>query len=150
MTLRPTGPVAEVPPSTRSRLLAVARLRAPLETGGVLLGVRRSPHNWTVTGFVEVPSLRPDRRRYEADPRAVRDWVDRPVVRGRRVVGMFHTHPEGPATPSPLDSRSAAAGLLHAIVGRGREIRAFWRGDPGRPLTEVALSGPGFPVGSDP
>jgi proteasome lid subunit RPN8/RPN11 len=62
--------------------------------------------------------------------------------RGWSVGGVFHSHPQGPAAPSPTD---LAAGMdpewIHVIVGLGRpgspEVRA-WRIEDGEAV-EVAL-----------
>jgi proteasome lid subunit RPN8/RPN11 len=133
---------ARIVPSALARLRHLASVRSPVETGGLLLGAQTSARHWTVRTLVELLDPSPSNRRYRADPHAVRDRIYRRVGNLSAVVGMFHTHPDSPASPSALDSRAAAAGYLHAIVGAGeptRPIRVFHRTIPGDPLSELRV-----------
>ncbi len=66
-------------------------------------------------------------RRFEVDP-ALRLRLQRTLRgRGRRVVGVYHSHPDGPARPSPRDLEAAwEPDLVWLVVGvrKGRAVRS--------------------------
>ncbi|MFI5415529.1 MAG: Mov34/MPN/PAD-1 family protein [Candidatus Lutacidiplasmatales archaeon] len=106
---------------------------------------------------MELRNIEPATNHYRADPCEVRDGVFRPEGGRGPVIGMFHTHTRGAATPSALDSRTATAGYIHVIAAvevRYPRIRAFRRDVPNGPLTELQLGlgsqsgGPGCPGGA--
>jgi proteasome lid subunit RPN8/RPN11 len=59
------------------------------------------------------------------------------------VLGCFHSHPDGPATPSEPDRARAWPGLIYLIVGVPvtgfGPMRAFGLGEGGDPLPELVL-----------
>jgi len=60
---------------------------------------------------------------------------------GLHVVGFYHSHPNGPATPSAADLAGAWPGYVYVIVahgGAGPEVRA-WRLAPDRSGFEEVL-----------
>jgi proteasome lid subunit RPN8/RPN11 len=131
-----------LPRRWRRRLYAIAHRRAPRETGGLLVGKGWSGTALSITGVIEIPPRTPMFWRYEGDPWQVYDWTESPRSPRDRVVGMFHTHPASAPTPSAFDSRAAAAGLVHAIVGCERSrsrVRVFRRAHPDAPFREVPL-----------
>ena len=101
-----------------------ARLTAPLECCGLLLGV-----GTTIT------EARPARNvhlspqtHFEIDPQAMIDAHRAARAGGPQVLGYYHSHPRGPAQPSATDRAMAARdGAIWAIV-TGDEI-TFWRDD---------------------
>ena len=66
-------------------------------------------------------------RRFEVDP-ALRLRLQRTLrASGRRVVGIYHSHPDGPARPSPRDLEAAwEPELVWLVVGvrGGRAVRS--------------------------
>lgn len=109
--------------------------QAPLESCGLLAGKRDRVENILfVRNQTESPT------RFVMDPyeqlRAF-DWIE---SNGLELVGIFHSHPAGPATPSPTDLAEAAYEVVHLIWSRNQgswQARAFWIED-GR-ATEVEL-----------
>src|SRR5256885_11334251 len=89
------------------QIMDAAEAAYPAECCGLLVGTR------TPNGVVEVtrvhasPNLGRQRDRFEIDPRL---WVDLSRALGKgphRVVGLYHSHPDGPAQPSAADLESA-------------------------------------------
>ena len=120
----------------------------PGECCGLLVGVQ---HN---NGVHEVKRVTPSRNlgkapdRFEIDPQL---WVD--VTRAHRggllrVVGLYHSHPDGPAQPSAIDLEAAwGEELVWLIVGvDGRngapqavQVTAHLLDHGGRQFREIAL-----------
>ncbi len=95
---------------------AAAEASYPKEACGILLG-----QGIRITGFSEACNVHPaPETHFEIDPqtlinvhRAARDG-------GLQVLGYFHSHPKGPASPSETDRAMAAAdGAIWAIRGEG-------------------------------
>jgi proteasome lid subunit RPN8/RPN11 len=105
------------PRAVRERLEAWAREGHPFEVCGLLFGRREGER-------VEIVDARrcPNAARERAHDRfeiAARDLMaaDREALeRGLALVGTWHSHPDGPATPSKLDRAAAWPGGVHAIV----------------------------------
>lgn len=116
-----------------------ARARAPREACGLLVGRR---HN----DVVEVLEVHPAQNialapeRYEVDPADNLETQRLARARDLEVVGVWHSHPEGPATPSESDRREALPGWVYVIVdARSGECRAWLAGEGG--FVELELAG---------
>lgn len=115
-----------LPSACRRRMVRHARRDAPRECCGFLIGDGRR-----VTSIVEVANVSPGLTRYRVDPRehiALRRAL-RQDPRGVAIVGVYHSHPAGPAAPSETDIAEAHyPDWVHVIVGlegaRAR-VRAF-------------------------
>jgi proteasome lid subunit RPN8/RPN11 len=97
---------------------------APLEACGLLAGREsRVERIWTVPNQAESPV------RYVMEPVAqlkALEWID---SNGMDLLGIFHSHPAGPETPSPTDIAEAAYPAVQVILARsaGRwSARGFW------------------------
>ncbi len=100
---------------------AARRFGPDIETGGMLLGVIDE-----ATGVVHVdiatpstPDSRCSRLHFEHGTEGSQDLVDHYVKRtGRQTtfIGMWHTHPAGPAQPSPTDE-AGMANLVTPVLG---------------------------------
>lgn len=75
------------------------------------------------------PNRAADRRtRFELDPAAVVAAEDRARARGLAIVGVWHSHPRGPARPSDADRAAALAwgtGWLSVLSAPG--ALSCWR-----------------------
>ncbi len=102
----------------------------------------------TVTDFVHFPGPL-QRERFELCPSWVLAELSRQRRAGRRIVGYFHTHPEGRSVrPSPRDRAGHPPGALVLIVSH--ELWMFyqvgWEGDDWAPLASGTLiADQGFP-----
>lgn len=119
---------------------AMAELRAhcararPEEACGLLIGA-----GCAVARVEPAENVAEDRRhRFEVDPRLLlrlhRELRDGPQA----VLGVYHSHPEGRAEPSPVDlAKALDPTLVWLIVGADGAARA-WRIEDGR-ARELAL-----------
>jgi desampylase len=109
------------------RLIAEARAAFPDECCGLLLG-----------RFGRIQTLQPTQNvhptpetHFEIDPAALIAAHKAERAGGPRVVGYYHSHPNGRAEPSPTDRASAARdGKVWAIVANG-DVRFFRDGEDG-------------------
>ncbi len=123
-----------LPAALRARLWAHARAELPRECVGVLGGR---------AGAQAVETLYPLRnaaptpeRAYLADPLELLRALRAMRGEGLRLIAIYHSHPRGPAWPSPEDLRLARYGVPHLIADvAGGELRAFLLPD----VVEVAL-----------
>lgn len=115
----------------RQQIVAWAASAYPHEGCGLLLGRCEGPE----TCVVEVRAARNIRTerawdRYEIDPADYLAAETAASAAGIEVVGIWHSHPDHPARPSPTDREFAWAGwsyLIAAVVAAGvTELRA-WR-----------------------
>jgi proteasome lid subunit RPN8/RPN11 len=100
------------------------RAHAPLEACGLLAG-----KDARVEKVIEVRNRARSAVRFAMDPveqwNAFR-WID---SHGLDLVGIFHSHPNGPAVPSPTDIAEAAYAVVHVILVHTEEMwhaRGFW------------------------
>lgn len=131
MTAPPT-PSLHLPAALRARLWAHARAELPRECVGVLGGARGG-----VEALYPLHNAAPDpERAYLADPLALLRALKGMRAEGFQLAAIYHSHPRGPAWPSPEDVRLARYPVPHLIadVRRG-ELRAFLLPE----LREVAL-----------
>jgi proteasome lid subunit RPN8/RPN11 len=118
-------------------MVAHARAESPRECCGLLVG--------DVSAIVERVAARnidpSPHRRFEIDPRDHIELNRRLRGTGREVVGVYHSHPHGPATPSASDvSEAFYPEFVYVIVsldGTAASVRAFAIRDGG--FTEIAL-----------
>lgn len=115
---------------------AIAAMRRHAETGypsevcGLLLGTIAAAA-WQVDEARAVANLNEERAgdRFRLDADAYQR-IDRELRgSGREIVGVYHSHPDCPAKPSPTDLASAWEGLVYAIVsvsGAGAGEVRFW------------------------
>ncbi len=103
----------------------------PHEICGLLIG-RIDPQGWIVTEARAVKNLNQERAgdRFELDPAAYQR-IDRELRgSGLEIIGVYHSHPDCPARPSPTDLGHAWEGFAYPIISvceaRVREIRC-WR-----------------------
>jgi proteasome lid subunit RPN8/RPN11 len=111
--------------SVRDAIVAHARRDAPRECCGLLIGRGRRVDLALPMANV----ARSGRTRFQVDPAehiAVRR-VLRHVTPTLEIVGLYHSHPEGPAVPSARDIAEAHyPDWLFVVVGRGgRTVRAY-------------------------
>lgn len=97
-------------------MCADAAARAPEEACGLLLG---TPDR--ITSAIAAQNQALDRARaFEIDPAMLLSAQRQERAGGPRVVGYYHSHPNGAPFPSAVDAdRAVADGRLWVIVARG-------------------------------
>jgi len=89
----------------------------PLEMCGLLLG-SMDDNGWQVHDVRAVANLNTDRAadRFQLDPAAYQA-IDRELRgSGNEIIGVYHSHPDCPAKPSPTDLASAWEGFAYPII----------------------------------
>jgi len=102
----------------------------PLEVCGLLVG-QQDHEGWQVSDVRPVTNLNTDRAadRFQLDPAAYQS-IDR-ELRGseNEIIGVYHSHPDCPAKPSPTDMASAWEGFAYPIIsvcdGRVSEMHCW-------------------------
>jgi proteasome lid subunit RPN8/RPN11 len=125
---RRTTVLIRLDPIQRARLARFAIRAYPREACGVLVGRRRGD-SIDVDDVLPAGNLAARADRFELDPG---DLVaaDRDArARGLDLVGVWHSHPDAEARPSPADVDGAFGGWAHVIAsiagGALAELRAF-------------------------
>ncbi len=125
-------------------LLAQARAAVPREACGLLLG-RRQDGVAVVERVHAARNIAADPARFEADPLDHLAAQREARAAGLEVLGAWHSHAEGPATPSASDAREALPGWVQVIVdARTGEWRAWSLGRDGvvNEMERVLAPGP--------
>lgn len=89
----------------------------PLEICGLLIG-NITGRNWQISDIRPVANLNRERAadRFALDP-AGYQAIDRELRgTGSEIVGVYHSHPDCPARPSPTDLESAWEGFAYPII----------------------------------
>jgi proteasome lid subunit RPN8/RPN11 len=101
-----------------AQIVAEAQSSPGIEICGLLLDGRAVP----CRNVADRPAIR-----FEIDPAALIAALRDERCGGPRILGCYHSHPSGSATPSPRDAADAAAnGWLWLIVGAQGTVSA-WR-----------------------
>jgi len=108
-----------LPPGQLRQIVDAAEAAYPGECCGLLVG-RDMPGGVEVTRAHASANLGKQRDRFEIDPRL---WVDLSRALGKgpqKIVGLYHSHPDGPAQPSSTDLEAAwGEELIWLIVSVG-------------------------------
>ena len=129
-----------LPRTLINQLLTQAQQHAEVEVCGLIgraVGDTGSSHCYPVTNIAADPA-----HRFTLDAAEQIDAMRQMRERNEELFAIYHSHPDGPALPSPTDQRLAAyPGVLYLIISLGTtgvlEVRGF-RLDQEK-LTEVPL-----------
>jgi len=114
--------VLELSDDLAAAVLVAAARAYPLECCGLVEGLD-TKEGWRVFAIHETKNVASDpRRAFLIDPQAQFDLMR--ALRGseRRVVGCFHSHPDGAPEPSATDRAGAyEVGFLYLIAAGGLE-----------------------------
>ena len=129
MTAAASPQVLQLPAGVADALAAHVRTELPNEACGLLSG---DPATGSLRRFHPARNVHRSPLRFSLDPRdLVRITYEIEAAR-EELLAIFHSHPNGPAEPSPTDVREARyPAALHLLSGRGGELRA-WRIRDGR------------------
>ena len=131
IAIHPCAMVITVTREALDAMIKAAERSAPCEACGMLLGTGADIKQFQQASNVhQTPQTH-----FEIDPQALIDAYRNARSGGLQVLGYFHSHPSGPAMPSPTDLRLAARdSAIWAICGKttdGSDIRFFRAGDAG-------------------
>ncbi len=99
---------------------------APLEACGLLFGADGVERASVVANVSDDPA-----RRFEIDPTALIAALRVERGGGDRVIGYWHSHPSGDATPSATDAAMAAADGKIWVIAAGDAVTAWRAGASG-------------------
>ncbi len=102
----------EIPQTIFDQLVAQAKAEAPLEACGILAG-----RNGAVEKFYPMTNVNHSSVYYMMAPREQFDVVKDIRAAGRKMLAIYHSHPETPARPSAEDKRLAyTPGVIYLIL----------------------------------
>jgi len=98
-------------------MLDIAAKGYPDEICGLLIG-KASAQGWDIAEVRQVANLNEERAadRFQLDPAGYQQIDAELRGSGVEIVGVFHSHPDCPAQPSPTDLSSAWEGFVYPIV----------------------------------
>jgi proteasome lid subunit RPN8/RPN11 len=97
----------QIPAAFLAQIMAEARAAAPRECCGLIEGLWRG-ETAEALALHATENLAAGRDRFEIDPAAHIRLLRRLRGTERRIIGCYHSHPEGAALPSPRDRDGAA------------------------------------------
>jgi len=116
----------------------------PLEICGLLIG-RLADDGWHVSQARPVANLNSERAadRFQLDP-AGYQAIDRELRgSGEEIIGVYHSHPDCPARPSPTDLGSAWEGFAYPIIsvceGDAKEILGWCINSTGSAFMQTGI-----------
>jgi len=132
----------------------------PKECCGLLVG-RDEGQDLRVTRVVPSANLDPagGTRAFEIDPALILEWTKRLRGTPERLIGHYHSHPDGPAQPSATDLDHAwEPGRIWLILGvrggpegpSGGRLAAFRYEEEGEAKAFVPVALAAVPAGPDP
>ena len=106
-----------------ARVLMAASRAYPNECCGLIEGTD-SDDGWRALAIHDAKNIAEDpRRRFLIDPQAQFDLMRRLRGADTRIIGCFHSHPDGEAKPSASDRAEAyETNFLYVIAGGGPEV----------------------------
>ena len=112
----------------QAQLLAEAAAMPEREVCGLLFGVAGE----AVTAVQPCVNVAVDTARtFEIDPASLIAAHRAQRAGGPSLIGCYHSHPNGPATPSPRDRDAAWDGSFLWLIIAGHRIRAWSAAAPG-------------------
>jgi len=125
-----------LPASCKEAMQCQGEAGYPHEICGLLIG-SITEHGWMIAEVRQVDNLNSERAadRFELDPAAYQR-IDRELRgSGHEIVGVYHSHPDCPAKPSPTDLGSAWEGFAYPIIsicdGKAADLRCWSVNDSG-------------------
>ena len=116
-----------------AQILADAAAAPDREVCGLLLGDAEA-----ITDVRPAANVADDpARAFEVDPRVLFAALRAAREGGAKVIGHYHSHPNGSAAPSARDAEAAEPGWLWMIVADG--ATRLWMAEAGRRFCSVAL-----------
>ncbi|MDQ7001240.1 MAG: M67 family metallopeptidase [Ghiorsea sp.] len=104
-------------PETLPMMQDIAAQGYPDEICGLLIG-QVDAQGWHISEVRQVDNLNEERAadRFQLDPAAYQTIDSELRGSGQEIIGVFHSHPDCPAKPSPTDLTNAWEGFVYPIV----------------------------------
>ncbi len=98
-------------------MLHIAKRGYPDEVCGLLIGCDHTG-GWQVNEVRQVDNINQERAadRFQLDPAGYQSIDSEFRGSGQEIIGVFHSHPDCPAKPSPTDLTNAWEGFVYPIV----------------------------------
>jgi len=113
-----------LPPTLRTQVLREAEAALPRECCGLLEG-RREGKRFHLLALHAVKNLAAHPDRFEMDPRGQIAAQKAARAAGNRIIGCYHSHPNGKAEPSAADLQGAGEEDFLWLVAAGGSLAAF-------------------------
>jgi len=140
----PASQACQIEPSSIQCMQQWAESGYPNEICGLLIGTINT-QGWLISKVVQIDNLNHARAsdRFQLDP-AGYQAVDKSLRgSGEEIIGVFHSHPDCPAKPSPTDMENAWEGFLYPIIsvhqGKIHELRGWCVNDAGKQFQSVPM-----------
>ncbi len=117
-------------PDALQTMQAIAAKGYPDEVCGLLIG-KGNAQGWQVAEVRQVANINQERAadRFQLDPAGYQAIDSELRGSGLEIIGVFHSHPDCPAKPSPTDLSNAWEGFVYPIVsvvrGQVAEVRCW-------------------------
>ncbi|MDQ6963335.1 MAG: M67 family metallopeptidase [Mariprofundales bacterium] len=102
----------------------------PYEVCGLLIGSTTPSGDWSISEARQVDNVSRERvaDRFLLDPVGYKQIDSELRSSSLDIIGVFHSHPDCPARPSPTDCEAAWEGLLYPIVSicQGESAETLW------------------------
>jgi len=113
-----------LPEDLRVQILEEARAVFPRECCGLLEGVREG-EDFRVTAIHTVHNLASAPDRFEMEPSDQFAAHKTARANGHRLIGCYHSHPDGRAEPSAADKAGAGEEEFLWLIAAGNGLEAF-------------------------
>ena len=114
----------ELPAALAGRIRDEAAAAHPNECCGLIEGLREGVA-FRVTALYPARNLAGDADRFDIDPRDHLAASKTARANGHRIIGCYHSHPEGRAEPSARDLAGAGEENFLWLIAAGAELAAF-------------------------
>lgn len=101
----------------QQEMIQHARNQHPFECCGILLG-QQSDHQATINRIIKATNIATgdQKQNYQIDWRTLFDTVRATRIESDRIIGFYHSHPDGSTQPSRLDMDSAWVDHSYIII----------------------------------
>lgn len=115
--------ILHLPDELAARVLLAASRAYPNECCGLIEGAD-APDGWCALAIHEATNIADDpRRRFLIDPQVQFDLMRRLRSAKTRIIGCFHSHPDGEARPSAADRAEAyESEFVYLIAGGSPDV----------------------------
>ena len=118
------NPIVKLPASLAEQIRCEARAALPRECCGLIEGVRDG-EQFRVTALHPARNLAQEADRFDIDPRDHLTAAKTARAHGVKIIGCYHSHPNGRAQPSVRDISGAGEENFLWLIATAADIAAF-------------------------